>query len=614
MLKKVWIVLKYIKGYKSFAILNIVFNVLSVLFSLFSISMVIPFLSVLFKPVAELTELVSKKPLIFTLTKDGIIDSFYAFLGKIVLDYGKVEALIFICIIVIILFFFKNLFRYLAMFFLAPLRNGVVKDLRNTIMNKVLCLPLAYYSDERKGDIMARATSDVQEVEWTIMTSIEMLFRDPISIVFSLVIMIVISPQLTLFVLVLLPLTGIIIGRVGKSLKKSSVIGQKKLGVLFSVLEETLSGLRVIKAFTAEEIMKKKFEALNDSYVNTMTIMYRRRDLASPLSEFLGTIVMVVLIWFGGNLVISSNAEISPEAFIGFIVIFSQIINPAKSFTTAYFSLQKGVASIERIQHILETDNPIKDIDNPIDIKEFTDRIEYKNVNFSYDKQKDVLKNINFTVEKGKIIALVGESGSGKSTLVDLLPRFYDISNGEILIDGIPIKNYRITDLRNLMGIVTQQSILFNDSVYNNIAFGTKKVTEEEVIKAAKVANAHDFIMNTEHKYYTNIGDGGCKLSGGQKQRLTIARAVLMNPPILILDEATSSLDTESERLVQDALLNLMKNRTSIVIAHRLSTIKNADEIIVIQNGEFVERGTHSELIQKAGAYKRLHDIQMFKD
>ncbi|MBP6650536.1 MAG: ABC transporter ATP-binding protein, partial [Bacteroidia bacterium] len=515
---------------------------------------------------------------------------------------------------VIVLFFLKNFFRYLAMYFIAPIRNGVVRDLRNGMYEKVLYLPLSYFSDERKGDLISRMTSDVQEIEWSIMQSLEVVFREPLTILLFLGTMITISPQLSIFVFVLLPIAGLLIGQIGISLRRTSAKSQAKMGVLLSTIEETLSGMRIIKAFTSELFSMEKFGKINDEYRRLMTRLYRKRDLSSPLSEFLGAIVMVVVIYFGGKLVLDGSSRLEPAMFIAFIVIFSQLIPPAKSFTEAYSNVQRGLASVDRINKILDAEVTIRDKEHALQISDFNHTVEYRDVSFAYHKGGTgwVLHNVNLKIEKGKTIALVGQSGSGKTTLADLLPRFYDLEEGEILIDGENIKDYRLADLRGLMGIVTQESILFNDTVLNNIAFGMPNIKEEDVIAAAKIANAHDFIMQMPEGYQTNIGDRGGKMSGGQRQRISIARAVLKNPPILILDEATSALDTESERLVQDALTQLMKNRTTLVIAHRLSTIQHADEIIVMQKGEILERGKHAELLQSGGVYKKLYDLQTF--
>jgi subfamily B ATP-binding cassette protein MsbA len=605
-MKKVLRLFKNALPYKRSAFLNIFFNILYVLFSLVSLAMVIPILRLLFG--LEKLELIKPE---LKFNTDAIIKYFNYYISSIILEYGKVEALIFICVLIIILFFFKNLFRYLAMYYLAILRNGVVKDLRNNLYKKVLILPLSYFTGQKKGDIMARMTNDVQEIEWSIVTSLEMVFRDPLSILAYLITLIIISPQLTLFVIILMPLTTFLISRIGKSLKRSSDKVQNKMGIILSVIEETISGLRIIKAFNAIKYSEDKFKSINNHYTRIMIRVYRKRDLANPLSEFLSVFVLAAIMLYGGNLVLGAKANIPPDMFIYYVVIFSQLIVPLKSITYAYYNLKKGAASVDRINEILDAQEVIVEKPNAVSIKEFKNEICYRNVSFSYEKE-EVLSNINLEIKKEKTIAIVGPSGGGKSTMMDLLPRFYDCTSGEILIDGVCIKDIVINDLRGLMGVVTQESILFNDTVFKNIAFGLENFKEEQVIEAAKIANAHGFIMEMEHGYYTNIGDRGSKLSGGERQRISIARAILKNPPILILDEATSSLDTESERLVQDALDRLMKNRTSLVIAHRLSTIQHADEIIVLQKGEIIERGEHSELLAKEGVYRKLYDMQSF--
>lgn len=606
-MKRTTQLLKYIQKYWGFATLNVLFNILSVVFSLFSLTMIIPFLQLLF----DQTKLVREAP-DFAINTDAILDYFNYLISKIIIEKGEVDALLFISLIVVALFFIKNLFRYLAMYYLAPLRNGVVQDIRNNIYRRILILPLAYFSEQRKGDIMSRITNDVNNVEWSIMQSLEMLFREPISILFFLVTLIVISPTLTIFVAVLLPITAFLIAQIGKSLKRTSTKGQYKLGLILSIVEETISGLRIIKGFNAIKIADEKFSVQNAALTRVMNRLYRKRDLASPLSEFLSTIVLVVILWFGGQLVLSENSSLPATVFIFYVVVFSQLIVPVKAFTVAYYNVQKGIASAERIDEIINAEEVIEEKPDALEISEFKEFLEYRNVNFAY-QQEPVLSNINLKIEKGRMIALVGASGSGKSTMVDLLPRFYDCTTGEIIIDNITIKDLRIDHLRGLMGIVTQETILFNDTVFNNIAFGMTHVKDVDVIAAAKIANAHEFIEKMPEGYQTNIGDRGVKLSGGQRQRISIARAVLKNPPIMILDEATSALDTESERLVQDALIKLMKNRTSVVIAHRLSTIQYADEIVVLDKGMIVERGSHQQLVSHNGIYKRLCDMQSFR-
>jgi subfamily B ATP-binding cassette protein MsbA len=568
--------------------------------------MLIPFLNLLFGKEALVTENPG-----FSLSPDSAMEYLNYFISQIIISQGKVQALIFICLFLLGTFFFRNMFRFLAMFYLANVRIGAVKGIRNDIYKKLLILPLSFYSEHKKGDIIARITTDVQEVEYSIMNYLEMIVRDPITIVAYFITLFLMSTQLTLFVIVLLPITGYLIGRIGRSLRKESKIGQEKFAGLMAIIEESISGLRIIKAFTAIDFSNEKFTSLNGSYSKTLLKIYRTRDLSSPLSEFLSSAVIVVVLWFGGRLVLADDASITAAVFITYIVIFSQIIPPAKTFATGFYSIQKGLASAERVFEIMDASEVIEEKKDAKPIHSFTKEIEYRDVFFKYQNEY-VLKNINCTISKGKIIAIVGPSGGGKSTFVDMLPRFYDTIKGEIFIDGVSLKDYKINDIRGLMGIVTQEAILFNDSVFNNIAFGKKNVSEEDVINASKVANAHEFIEKMENGYQSNIGDRGTKLSGGQRQRLSIARAVLRNPPILIMDEATSALDTESERLVQDALANVMSNRTSIVIAHRLSTIIHADEIIVLQKGEIVERGTHHELLEKKGVYRKLHDLQTF--
>jgi len=596
----------YIKPYTSRALSSILLSLLGTVFSLFSFTMAMPFLGILFK-----TQPLIESSLPWELNTKVMLHNFNYFLSTIITSKGEQAALITVSILIIFFVFFKSAFYYLSRYTITPLRTGVVKDFRNNLNSKILNLQLAYFSEERKGDIISRMTNDVQVIESTIIQSISNAIKAPITILVYLGMLFAMSPILTAFVLVLIPLTGIIIGRIGSSLKRKSAKGQIHMGVLLSYIDETLFGLKIIKAFNTENKIHKRFIDENKLYTKIMNKIWRKKDLAGPLSEFLGTIVIVIVMWYGGKLVLSNQSELSPQAFMTYLIIFSQIIQPAKLLSTVYYNVQKGMASLDRIEDILNAETTINEIENPKSLSNFKESITYNNVSFKYNKDY-VLKNINLTISKGKTIALVGQSGGGKSTLVDLLPRFYDITEGDIKIDGIEIKNLKLNDLRRLMGIVNQESILFNDTIYNNIAFGAENVTEEEVFEAAKVANAHEFISKTPEGYETNIGDRGNKLSGGQKQRISIARAVLKNPPILILDEATSALDTESERLVQDAIEKLMKDRTSIVIAHRLSTVKDADEICVLQNGEIIERGKHHELIEQKGIYKKLHDLQMF--
>ncbi|MEN8224837.1 MAG: ABC transporter ATP-binding protein [Bacteroidota bacterium] len=599
-------VLSYIKPYWVYAALNIFFNLFTIIFSLFTFALLAPFLSLLFGK----TELVQDKPEL-SFSSDALIEYMNYTLSDIIQTQGPMKALMTICLVLLATFFLRNLGRFMSLFFMAKVRVGSVKDIRDQVFNKILVLPLSFYHSRKKGDIMARVTTDVQEVEYSIMNYLDMIIRDPITIIAYFIFLLSMSPSLTLFVIIVLPVTGYLIGRIGRTLRRQSKVGQSRLAGLLATIEESIGGLRIIKAFNAINFMDRKFVDQNKDYAKIILSIYRRRDLSSPMSEFLSSMVIILVLWFGGRLVIGDNSPISGEIFITYMLIFSQIIPPAKTFATGYYSMQKGLASADRIFEILDAEEVIEEKADAHNISEFTADIEYKDVSFRYEED-DVLKNIDLTIEKGKIIALVGQSGGGKSTMVDLLPRFYDTVEGGIFIDGVNLKDYRIDAVRGLMGIVTQESILFNDTVFNNIAFGMHNVSEEDVIEAAKVANAHEFISKMPDAYQTNIGDRGTKLSGGQRQRISIARAVLRNPPILILDEATSALDTESERLVQDALAKVMSNRTSIVIAHRLSTIKFADEIIVLNKGEIAERGSHDELIKLDGIYKKLHELQTF--
>jgi subfamily B ATP-binding cassette protein MsbA len=531
--------------------------------------------------------------------------------SQLISEYGQFKTLIIVAISLAFFSLLRNAFVYLAQHLQAPVRTYILRDIRNMLYDKILKLPLSYFSNERKGDLMSRMTTDVQEIETSVISSLEMIFRDPLLIIIYLVTLLTMSVHLTLFVLIMLPVSGLLIGRIGRTLRKQSQKSQQKLGSMLALIEETLSGLRVIKAFNAEKTTNKRFRDLNNDFAHISKRITRRRSLASPISEFLGTVVMLVILVYGAVLILNKSIDMQPSGLLAFLVTFYLILEPAKKLSTAYYNIQRGLASAERIDFILKADDKIKEKKDAISTETFSAGIEYCNVSFKYD-QHYVLNNINLKIEKGKTVALVGQSGSGKSTLVDLLPRFYDIEHGEILIDGINIKDYKIKNLRSKIGIVNQEPILFNDTFYNNIVFGRENCTLDLVEAAAKVANAHDFISNTKHSYEQNIGDRGGKLSGGQRQRVSIARAVLQNPPILILDEATSALDTESERLVQDALTNLMKNRTTIVIAHRLSTVIHADEICVLHEGKIVERGKHDDLLALNGYYKRLHDLQMF--
>ena len=516
----------------------------------------------------------------------------------------------FMCLLVLVMFFLKNLFRYIALFYLTPIRNGIIHDIRMDLQRKMMSLPVSFFTEQKKGDLTSRMTSDLVEIEWSIMGVLEMIFKDPINIVIFLSTLIIISPQLTLFVIILFPLAGLLIGYIGKSLKNASHKGQKKMGEIMSVIDENIFGIKILKTFNAEETINKKFGKISNEYKNIMTSILRKKDLSSPMSEFLSTIVMVIVMWFGGQLVLNESSYLSPEEFIGYILIFSQIIPPAKSLTTSYYYIQKGSAAAERIYEVLDTKNTITDNESSKIVKQLNNKIDFNIKSFKYENI-NILNEVNFSIKKGSKIALVGKSGSGKSTIADLLARFYDLDDGNITIDNLDIKNIKLSSLRSLMGIVSQESILFNDSIYNNIKLGDSQATEEDIVNAAKYANALDFIMQSEDGYHTNIGNLGEKLSGGQKQRISIARAILKNPEILILDEATSSLDSESEKLVQEAISKLMKDRTSLVIAHRLSTIIDADEIIFLDKGLILERGTHLELIKNNMSYKKLHELQL---
>lgn len=606
-MKKIKALLRYVfPKYTKYIVWHSIFIVFSIIFSLFSFTMAIPFLGILFDNQPLVTE-----PVAWGFSMQSISHNFNYFLSTIIQSEGKIQALWIISVFVVIAVLFKTGFFYLARFVMIRVRTGIIVDLRNAVYRKLLKLHMGFFTNERKGDIISRMTNDVNEVEFSIVQSIEILFKEPMTIIVYVAALIYLSPELSVFMLILLPLTGLIIGRVGKSLRKKSVVAQDKLGGLISIIEETLSGMRVIKVFNAQNRMNDKFISNNDSYNRVITRIWRKRDLASPLSEFLGTLVVVIIMWYGGKMVLGGTSDLTSQDFIGYLIVFSQIINPAKTFSNAYYNIQKGLASAERIDFIIQAEQKIKNPKDPKTFSDFKEKIEYRNVSFKY-VDDFVLKNINLTIPKGQTVALVGQSGSGKSTMVDLLPRLHDVNEGQILIDGLDVRSILTHDLREKMGIVNQEPILFNDTIFNNIAFGIEGATQEQVIEAAKIANAHEFIEATPDGYDTVIGDRGSKLSGGQRQRISIARAILANPPILILDEATSALDTESERLVQEAITRVMKNRTSIIIAHRLSTIVHADVICVMQDGEIVEQGSHEQLLALNGVYKKLHDLQTF--
>ena len=544
------------------------------------------------------------------MTKDSLVDNFNFMVTHVMQDHGEASGLAFICGIVVASYFFKNLFGYLGLFFIAKVRNGLLFQLRSKLHRKVMELPIGYFTDKRKGDLMARASTDLNEIEWSMLSSITLFFREPLIIIGSFSILLMISPKLTIFVLVLLPISAGLIALIGKSLRKRSRIAQSWMGELLAVLEENISGLRIIKAFSAEDRAQAKFEHASNTQQRAMNGVLHRRDLASPLSEFMGSMVIAVVIWFGGRMILEGEG-LRADVFFGFLMLFFQMFSPAKALSNAFYNLKRGLASAERVFEIMDEKNPIQDPENAHRQDVFKERIEFKNVSFDYGNGR-VINDLNLEVKKGQTIALVGHSGSGKTSLANLVPRFYDVTDGSIEIDGVDIRKWKISDLRGLMGIVTQDAILFNDSVENNLKLGKPEATEEDVRKAAEIAQADEFIQEIDGGYGGNVGESGGRLSGGQKQRLSIARAILNDPDILILDEATSALDTESERAVQVALNHLMENRTSIVIAHRLSTIKDADLIVVMEKGEVVERGQHDELIEKKGVYHKLIELQSF--
>jgi subfamily B ATP-binding cassette protein MsbA len=607
-MKKFFRIISYIKEYKAYMGWYSLFITLSIVFGLFSLGMLMPFMDLIFGS-NELTgaAISAAAPS----TTNNIKDLVYGFLQQSIANHGKVQALGWICLAIIITIFLKNIFLYLSYYFLAPIRNAVTRKYSRLLYEKILQLPIGYFTEQRKGDILSRSSNDITELENSVIGALEGLIKEPLNILGILIFLFIISVKLTLFVFILLPLAGLIVGRIGRSLKKHTNKAQSKWGEILSQMEETLTGLRIIKAFNAEGRVKKQFFTLVDDIFHIKNKILNRRDLASPVSETLGVIILCGVLWFGGKLVL--NGEIlSGSSFIAYVALFSQIINPSKALSQAAYNVTRGNATLDRLNEILEAPLTVEEIANPIAIVSFKESIEFENVQFLY-QDTTILKNINLSIKKGKSVALVGSSGAGKSTLADLVPRFHDVSAGNLLIDGKNIKAYSLNSLRNLISIVTQEPILFNDTIAANIALGKPEATEEEIIAAAKIANAYDFIIKKEGGFQSIIGDRGSKLSGGERQRLTIARAVLKNPPILILDEATSALDTESEKLVQDAINNMMQNRTSIVIAHRLSTIRHADEIIVMQKGEIVERGNHETLLAQNGYYQKLIEMQEVK-
>lgn len=602
---------RFVPPYKKYLVLSLFFTLLSAILNVFSFMVIIPILQILFK-VNDTSDVVFTpwSEITSDNLQDAVIDNATYYLNTFTEEHGASTVLMLLGVFLIFMTLLKTASYFGSSAAIIPLRTGIVRDLRTKLYDKVVSLPIGFFSKERKGDIIARMTGDVGEVETSIVTSLDMLIKNPIFIIIYFATLVYVSWELTLFTICVIPVLGWIMGSIGRKLKAKSLQAQQKLGETTSQMEETLGGLRIIKAFLAEKKMSNRFLKCSNELRAAVMRVTRRQALAHPMSEFLGTCVIVIVLWFGGTLILGDNSPITAPAFIYYLTILYSIINPLKELSKASYNIPRGLASMERIDAILNAENPIVDGEKGVEIPEMKEAIEYKDLSFSYDGERTVLKNINLKIEKGKTVALVGQSGSGKSTMVDLIPRYYDVDNGEITIDGVNVKDMKVKSLRALIGNVNQEAILFNDSFYNNITFGVENATMEQVIEAAKIANAHDFIMETEDGYNTNVGDRGCRLSGGQRQRISIARAILKNPPILILDEATSALDTESERLVQEALERLMKTRTTIAIAHRLSTIKNADEICVLRDGEIVERGKHDELLKLNGVYKRLNDMQ----
>ncbi|MEM6321478.1 MAG: ABC transporter ATP-binding protein [Bacteroidota bacterium] len=599
-----WRLLKYAKKYRGLLILSILCNVLTALFTVVSAPAIIPFLQILFGAEPLLTEVPE-----WTWTLDGIKNSVNFQLSQLIQENGRETALIYVCVGITLVFLLKNLFRYLSAFFLSPVRNGMVRDIRQQLFEKVLSLDLGWFSEKRKGDLMARITTDVQEIEWSIFNVLVTVFREPLVIIGSLIFLLYVSPQLTLFVFGLMLFTGVIIGGIGRTLKKKSSKVQTQLGELVAILEENLSGLKIVKSFAAESEQAAQFQQKNNAYNHLLTRLFWRRDLSSPLSEFLGITMVAILLWYGSALVFAGT--LTAETFLAFLFAFFNVSQPTKAFSNAFYNIQKGLAAVDRVEEILAAQSNISTAVSTQSIANFEQSIEFRNVDFRYGSQNSkVIERFNLTISKGQVIAIVGGSGSGKTTLIDLLLRFYDITQGEILVDGVNIKKLQLNNLRSLFGVVSQEPILFNDSIERNITFGKNGLSKYDSVRAAKIANAHDFIEAIEGGYEANIGDGGSKLSGGQRQRLTIARAILRNPPILILDEATSALDTESELLVQSALEKMMKDRTTIIIAHRLSTIRHADKIVVLKDGKIVETGTHQSLLAQRGEYQKFVAFQ----
>ena len=604
-MKKFSVILQYLSRYRGKIVLYMIFNILSVIFGLISLGMLSPFLDILFKEGAPASQQ--------TTLNTNAIGGLKEILAGVVQNHDKSTVLIVICLLILGSTLLKNLFYYWASYISSPIRNATITFLRSDVYEKILALPIGYFTERRKGDLISRMTNDIYEIESSVVSTLEGLIKDPLTIIGYLAYMIYLSPHLSLFLVILLPITGFLIGRISRTLKRQSKDAATRLGESLSVLDETLGGIRVIKGFGAESLLRKKFVELNDSLFRIRNKMNARRDLASPLTEVLGILILTIILYYGGMLVFNTHGKgFSGGDLFTYLAVFGMLINPAKTLSTSIFNIQRGAAAMERVEDLLKAPIAIHDDPNVQKLAAFADKIEFRNVSFSYE-DTGILGSIDLVIEKGKTIALVGSSGAGKSTLADLVPRFHDVTGGELLIDGVNIKDYSLRSVREQMSIVTQEPILFNDTIAANIALGKPDATREEIVRAAEIANAHNFIIQKEQGYETNIGDRGNKLSGGERQRLTIARAVLKNPPILILDEATSSLDTESERLVQDAINKMMEHRTSIVIAHRLSTIRHADEIIVLQKGHIVERGTHDELMRRQGFYHKLVEMQEVK-
>jgi ATP-binding cassette subfamily B protein/subfamily B ATP-binding cassette protein MsbA len=607
---------RFVPPYKKYLGLHIFMTILSSLLLIISFSSIQPILKILFKinesayTTYQTFDFHFFSASSWSTMMHVLENNIYVLISDMVQAHSESYVLILLGLFLVITTIFRTAALYFSFYFMIPLRTGVVRDIRNQINDKVVSLPLAFFSEERKGDILSRISGDVNEIESSVMSSLDMLFKNPIQIIIYLVGMLILSWQLTIFVFIMLPISGYVMGQVGKKLKKRSALGQQQWGGLMSQVEETLSGLRIIKAFNAEKKISDRFYKGNDEFRKTTNRIFRRQQMAHPMSELLGTTTIAIVLWYGGSLILSDHSSIDAAAFMNYLVLFYMLINPAKDLSKSVYSIQKGLASMDRVDKILKAENNIKDPEHPQPVS-LDSKVEYKDIWFKY-RENWVIKGVNLTIEKGKTVALVGQSGSGKSTMADLLPRFYDVQEGNVCIDGLDIREANVRDVRQLMGIVNQEAILFNDSFFNNIAFGVQNATRSQVEEAAKIANAHEFIVASEAGYDTNIGDRGCKLSGGQRQRISIARAVLKNPPVLILDEATSALDTESERLVQDALDKLMQNLTTLVIAHRLSTIKNADLICVMHEGCIVERGTHEDLLALNGYYSRLCEMQSF--